>query len=70
MFNAPIDLRTACRAVDGVWGGDFCTCHTKERATRLAQLFNYKLPPLENDRPINFKYADGHTIVAEIASQG
>ena len=50
-----------------MWGGDFCTCHTLEQATRLAQLFNYTLPPLPNDRSINFEYADGHTIVAETA---
>ncbi|HEY4761932.1 MAG TPA: primase-helicase family protein [Thermoguttaceae bacterium] len=64
-YNTPIDLHTACKAVGGVWMGDACTCHNLEQATKLAEMFGYKLPPLANDRPINFKYADGHTILAE-----
>jgi len=68
LFNVPIDLRMACKAVKGVYMGDAgCTCHTLEQASHFAQLFGFALPSLANDRPINFKYVDGHTIAAETA---
>jgi hypothetical protein len=64
-FNSPVTLRSACQAVGGVWMGDSCTCHTLEQATQLAAMFGFALPPLENARPVNFKYVDSNTIAAE-----
>ena len=66
-YNTSIDLRTACEVVGGIWMGKACTCHTLEQAKRLAAMFGFTLPPLENDRPVNFKYVDSHTIAAETA---
>jgi len=65
LYNVPIDLETACKVVGGIWGGDFCTCPTLEQAKRLAQLFNFELPPLQTDRAVNFRHTDPRTIIAE-----
>ena len=66
LYNRPIDLKTACQAVGGVWiGGGACTCHTSAQAAQLAAMFGFTLPPLASDRPVNFKYQDAYTIAAE-----
>ena len=63
LYNVPTDLKTACQAVGGVWGGKFCTVHTFAQAEQLAAMFGFKLPAI-SDRPINFKN-EGATIVVE-----
>lgn len=67
LYNHPVTLHTACDVVGGVWMGDACTCANLQQATQLAAMFGFTLPPLENDRPVNFKYIDCHTILAETA---
>ena len=65
LFNRPVDLRVACEAVGAIWVGNGCTAPTVAKATQLAALFGFELPPLPNDRAVNFKYLDAHTIAAE-----
>lgn len=65
LYNVSTDLRTACQAVGGVWGGKFCTVHTVKQAEQLAGMFGFKLPAIPSDRPINFKYGDSATIIVE-----
>jgi len=65
-YNSPLDLRTACGIVGGIWKGcKGATCPDYKTAKRFAGLFGYDLPPLGNDRPINFRHDNAHTIVAE-----
>jgi hypothetical protein len=65
LFNVATDLKSACQAVGGVWGGKFCTVHTVTQAEQLAAMFGFKLPPLLSHRPINFKHGDATTIIVE-----
>lgn len=67
-YNCPLDLRTACGIVKGIWTGKACTCHTHAQAKQFATMFDFSLPPLGSDRAINFRYQDAHTIMAETAS--
>jgi hypothetical protein len=67
LYNRPVDLKTACTIVSGVWTGAGCTCHTLAQAAQLAALFGFDLPQLQNERPITFKHMDSHTICAETA---
>ena len=64
-YNCPLDLRTACGMVKGIWTGKACTCHTHAQAKQLAAMFGFELPPLPSDRAVTFHYSDGYTIVAE-----
>jgi hypothetical protein len=65
-YNSPLDLRTACEIVGGIWkGSKGATCPDYATAKRFASLFNYNLPPLANDRPVNFRHENAHTIIAE-----
>ena len=64
-YNCPLDLRTACGMVKGIWTGKACTCERQSQATQLAAMFGFQLPPLASDRAVTFHYADAHTIVAE-----
>ena len=67
-YNSPVDLKTACHAVQGVWMGDKgATCHSFAMAKQLASMFGYDLPELNPDRPITFHYENAHTLVAEAA---
>ena len=65
-YNSPLDLRTACEIVGGIWkGSKGATCPDYATAKRFAGLFGYDLPSLTNDRPVNFHHENAHTIVAE-----
>jgi hypothetical protein len=65
-YNCPMDLKTACQAVGGVWMGDKgVTCHEFTKAKELARMFGFDLPPLNPERPVTFHYLNAQTIAAE-----
>ena len=67
-YNIAMDLKTACRTVEGTWMGDTgATCHTFAKAKQLAAMFGFTLPELTSERPITFHYENARTIVAETA---